>query len=96
MTIDARETQRVAKLAAIAVDAEQAEHLAGDLTHILELIEQVQGLDTSQVQPLSHPLEIAQAMRPDVVSETDQHQQFQSLASKVEADLYLVPKVIGS
>ena len=96
MTIDARETQRVAKLAAIAVDAEQAEHLAGDLTHILELIEQVQGLDTSQVQPLSHPLEIAQVMRPDVVTETDQHQQLQTLASKVEADLYLVPKVIES
>ena len=94
MTIDVIETQRVAKLAAIAVDAEQAERLAGDLTHILELIEQVQGLDTSQVQPLSHPLEIEQVMRPDVVTEADQHQELQTLASRVEADLYLVPKVI--
>ena len=94
MTIDVIETQRVAKLAAIAVDAEQAERLAGDLTNILELIEQVQGLDTSQVQPLSHPLEIEQVMRPDVVTEADQHQELQTLASRVEADLYLVPKVI--
>ena len=94
MAIDQIQTQKIAKLAAIALDAKQAEHLAGELSSILALIEQVQGLDTSKVQPLSHPLEISQVMRPDVITETDQHQSLQTLASKVEADLYLVPQVM--
>jgi aspartyl-tRNA(Asn)/glutamyl-tRNA(Gln) amidotransferase subunit C len=46
------------------------------------------------VEPLAHPLDMAQRLREDAVTESDQHEYFQSIAPQVESDLYLVPKVI--
>lgn len=43
---------------------------------------------------MAHPLDQTQRLRPDAVSEADQRALFQSIAPKVEAGLYLVPKVI--
>jgi aspartyl-tRNA(Asn)/glutamyl-tRNA(Gln) amidotransferase subunit C len=44
--------------------------------------------------PMAHPLDQVQRLRPDVVTERDQREQFQAIAPQVEAGLYLVPKVI--
>jgi aspartyl-tRNA(Asn)/glutamyl-tRNA(Gln) amidotransferase subunit C len=43
---------------------------------------------------MAHPLDQAQRLRPDAVTEPDQRALFQQLAPAVEAGLYLVPKVI--
>ena len=43
---------------------------------------------------MSHPQEVTQRLREDVVTETDQRELFQSIAPQVEDGLYLVPKVI--
>ena len=51
-------------------------------------------VDTSGVAPLAHPLEMAQRLRPDAVSEENQRELFQAIAPSTEAGLYLVPKVI--
>ena len=94
MSIDHTQTRKTANLAGIAIDQQQIENLTTELTDILNLVEQVQSLNTDHTEPLYHPLEIKQVMRSDQVIETDQHQRLQSLASQVEADLYLVPEVI--
>ena len=52
-------------------------------------------LDTASVAPMAHPLPgLAQRLRPDVVTETDHHEEYQANAPQVAAGLYLVPKVI--
>jgi aspartyl-tRNA(Asn)/glutamyl-tRNA(Gln) amidotransferase subunit C len=43
---------------------------------------------------MSHAQDMIQRLREDVVTESDQHILFQSIAPQVEAGLYLVPKVI--
>jgi aspartyl-tRNA(Asn)/glutamyl-tRNA(Gln) amidotransferase subunit C len=44
---------------------------------------------------MAHPLEgEVQRLRPDVVTERDQHQKFQANAPQVAAGLYVVPRVI--
>ena len=44
---------------------------------------------------MAHPLPgLSQRLRPDVVTETDQHERYQRNAPQVAAGLYLVPKVI--
>jgi aspartyl-tRNA(Asn)/glutamyl-tRNA(Gln) amidotransferase subunit C len=48
----------------------------------------------SQVVPMAHPLDRTQRLRPDEVTESDQHALFQENAAAVEGGLYLVPKVI--
>lgn len=43
---------------------------------------------------MAHPLEAVQRLRPDVVTEVDQRDLFQSIAPATENGLYLVPRVI--
>ena len=94
MAIDVAQTYNIAALAALDIEAQQADELTQELNHIIGLINQVQQVDTDQVAPIAHPLEIEQVLRDDQVTETDQRTSLQQLAAKTEADLYLVPRVI--
>ena len=88
------DVKRIAHLARIDVDEKEAEGLLTQLSGIFNLIEEMQAVNTTGVEPMSHAQDLVQRMRDDVVTETDQRELFQSIAPKVEAGLYLVPKVI--
>lgn len=94
MSLTAADVKKIAHLARLGIDAQDIDAYVKDLSGILNLVEQMNAVDTATTQPLSHPLDQAQRLRPDAVTETDQHQLFQSQAPLVEAGLYLVPKVI--
>ena len=86
--------EKIAHLARLALNAQDIPVYAQNLTNILHLVEQMNAVDTSRAEPLAHPLPMSQRLRPDVVTETDQHSLFQGIAPQVESGLYLVPKVI--
>ncbi|MBP1149498.1 MULTISPECIES: Asp-tRNA(Asn)/Glu-tRNA(Gln) amidotransferase subunit GatC [Methylocaldum] len=94
MSLNIDQVYKIAWLARLAIDAEKAAAYARDLTGILDFVEEMSTVDTSEVTPMAHPLDQAQRLRPDTVSETDQRELFQAHAPLVEAGLYLVPKVI--
>lgn len=94
MAITEAEVQKVAHLARLAVPPEQLPLYAQQLSGILDLVGQLQAVDTQGVEPMAHPLDMTQRLREDVVTETDQHAKYQAIAPEVEAGLYLVPKVI--
>ena len=94
MSLSPEEVNRIAWLARLSIDVEKTEAYARDLSGILDFIEQMSAVDTDAVSPMAHPLDQVQRLRPDVVSEENQRDLFQSIAPKVEAGLYLVPKVI--
>ena len=94
MSLSPEEVNKIAWLARLSIDADKTGAYARDLSGILDFIEQMAAVDTSHVSPMAHPLDQVQRLRPDVVSEPDQRDLFQSIAPNVEAGLYLVPKVI--
>jgi aspartyl-tRNA(Asn)/glutamyl-tRNA(Gln) amidotransferase subunit C len=94
MSLSAEEVNKIAWLGRLAIDADKVEAYAKDLSGILDFVEQMSAVDTRDVAPLAHPLDQAQRLRVDAVTETDQRDWFQAHAPKVEAGLYLVPKVI--
>jgi aspartyl-tRNA(Asn)/glutamyl-tRNA(Gln) amidotransferase subunit C len=94
MSLTAEDVNKIAWLARLAIDPEKTESYARDLSGILDLVAQMNAIDTSDVPPMAHPLDQAQRLRPDQVSEADQRANFQAHAPLVEAGLYLVPKVI--
>jgi aspartyl-tRNA(Asn)/glutamyl-tRNA(Gln) amidotransferase subunit C len=51
-------------------------------------------VDTKGVEPMAHPLHMAQRLRPDAVTEPNRREDFQAGAPATEDGLYLVPKVI--
>lgn len=94
MSLERSDVEKIAHLARLAIDEEQIPAYARELSKILELVEQMNAVDTSGVVPMAHPLEVAQRLRPDDITEPDQRERFQSIAPAVEDGLYLVPKVI--
>ena len=90
--------QRIALLARIAVHPEEARGVTDRLNQVLGLIDRLQAVDTSGIEPMSHALDsqikVQQRLRPDAVTEGDRRADFQGLAPAVEQGLYLVPKVI--
>ena len=94
MSLSAEDVNKIAYLARLGINAEDIDAYAKDLSGILALVEQMNAVNTDNVLPMAHPLDQVQRLRPDIVTEEDQHELFQAQAPQVEADLYLVPKVI--
>lgn len=94
MALDRNDVENIAHLARLAVSDGDIPEYATNLSRIIELVEQMNAVDTTDVVPMAHPLDMSQRLREDEVSETDQRAEFQKNAPATEAGLYLVPKVI--
>lgn len=88
------DVEKIAHLARLAVAPDQSERYAGDLNRILDLVAQMDAVDTQGVDPMAHPLHMVQRLRPDLPTEPNRRDRFQAIAPLTEAGLYLVPKVI--
>ncbi|BAL22478.1 Asp-tRNA(Asn)/Glu-tRNA(Gln) amidotransferase subunit GatC [Azoarcus sp. KH32C] len=94
MSLSPEQVRRIAGLARIELADDDVEATRAKLNGIFGLIEQMQAVDTSGVEPMSHPQDLAQRLRDDVATETDRREAFQAVAPQTEGGLYLVPKVI--
>lgn len=94
MSLDKADVEKIAHLARLAIDDNDIPEYARDLSNIFDLVEQMNTADTTDISPMAHPLDAVQRLRPDVVKESNQREQFQSIAPKTEAGVYLVPQVI--
>jgi aspartyl-tRNA(Asn)/glutamyl-tRNA(Gln) amidotransferase subunit C len=94
MSLNSEEVNRIAWLARLAIDPDKVEAYARDLSEILEFVERLGSVDTTDITPMAHPLDQPQRLREDRVTETNQRELFQAHAPLVEAGFYLVPKVI--
>jgi len=94
VTISRKDIEKVAVLARIRVDDQQVSALEKDLGNILDLVDQLSAADTDSVEPMAHPLNAVQRLRPDEVTESNQREAFQAIAPATENGLYLVPRVI--
>ena len=94
MSLSLLDVKRIAQLARIEVTDAQAEQVLAQLQGVFALIEELQSVDTQGIEPMSHAQDVTLRLREDQVSETDNRERFQAIAPRVEAGLYLVPKVI--
>lgn len=94
MALDKGEVTNIATLARIAINEEKIPEYATSLSSILNLVEQLQAVDTENVEPMAHPLDATQRLREDNVTESNQRDEYQRIAPATEDGLYLVPKVI--
>jgi aspartyl-tRNA(Asn)/glutamyl-tRNA(Gln) amidotransferase subunit C len=103
MSLNTTDVKRIAHLARIEISDVEAEATLQKLSGILGLIEQMQAVDTTGITPMSHSQDVTQRLRGDVVTKSNQRDEFQknappigngSTESAVENGLYLVPKVI--
>ncbi len=94
MALTSDDVLHIANLARLEITEAEVDVYSKKLTNILDMVDQLTAADTEGVTPMAHPLDMAQRLRADEVSETDQRKLYQQNASQTEAGLYLVPKVI--
>jgi aspartyl-tRNA(Asn)/glutamyl-tRNA(Gln) amidotransferase subunit C len=95
MSLTRAQVEGIAHLARLEITEAQMPVYVDSLSRIIDFVEQLSAADTGGVEPMAHPLaDQVQRLRPDAVTEGDQHEKYQRNAPGVAAGLYLVPKVI--
>jgi aspartyl-tRNA(Asn)/glutamyl-tRNA(Gln) amidotransferase subunit C len=94
MSLKITDVEKIARLARLAMTQEEMQVAQAQLSNIFGLIAEMQAVDTTGIAPMSHSQELSQRLRNDVVTETNQRENFQAIAPQVEHGLYLVPQVI--
>ena len=94
MTLSLDDVRRIAHLARIDVDANEVAAVHAKLESIFAMIDELNAIDTTGVEPMSHARDVVLPLREDRVTETDRHAEYQKVAPAVEDGLYLVPRVV--
>lgn len=88
------ELKKLAALSYLELDGNSTQQLAHDVGAIMDFVEQLRQVDTTDVPPLLSPLNLQQRLRADEVSEKNHVAALANIAPSFANDLYLVPKVI--
>jgi aspartyl-tRNA(Asn)/glutamyl-tRNA(Gln) amidotransferase subunit C len=95
MSLNRSDIENSARLARLELTEQEIPVYVEGLSRIMGLVGELDRADTSQVEPMAHPLPgQRQRLRADAVTEIDRHELYQRNAPQVEAGLYLVPRVI--
>ncbi len=94
MSLSDDQVRRIARLARIAVRDEESAAVIDRINRVLALVEQIRVVDTTAIEPMAHPLDAAQRLRVDEVTESDRREANQAVAPAVQDGLYLVPRVL--
>ncbi len=81
-------------LARLQLEEDQFDDVVVKLSSIVDFVDQLRQAPTDEVVPMAHPLNQAQRLRPDVVTEGDEREAIQANAPAICDGFYLVPKVI--
>jgi len=94
MALSLDDIHRIAHLARIEIDATAAREVQQKLDAIFAMINQLQAVDTTGIEPMAHAQDVMLPLREDLVTEADRHTLYQSVAPAVADGLYLVPTVL--
>lgn len=94
MSLETTDIENIAHLARLKVSSEDVQEVTRRIGDILALIDKMQAVDTSSLEPLAHPMDATQRLRADAVSESNERDRLQEIAPASEDGLYLVPRVI--
>ena len=94
MSLLPEDVRRLGELARIRFEPAEQPQLLEQLNRVFEIIEALRAVDTTAVEPMTHPHATSLRQRDDAVTETDQRAQNQQDAPAVADGLYLVPRVV--
>lgn len=94
MALDNETIHSIARLARLKIEDSEIDQYRSSLGNILDLVAQMEAVDTTGIEPMTHPFDATMRLRKDQVTETNQRDKYQGIAPSTERGLYLVPKVI--
>jgi len=94
VSLDKDQVQHIAMLARLRLADDEFAETQDKLSRIVDFVDQLSAAPTDAVVPMAHPLNQAQRLRPDQVTEANERERMQKNAPAVADGLYLVPKVL--
>ncbi|MEM7078646.1 MAG: Asp-tRNA(Asn)/Glu-tRNA(Gln) amidotransferase subunit GatC [Pseudomonadota bacterium] len=91
---DSIDITHLARLARLDVQDAALQDVQGELRNIIRMVDLMAAIDTTGVEPMSHPLAQAARLRSDEVTESVEREQFQAVAPETAEGYYLVPRVV--
>lgn len=94
MSVTKEDVQYIAHLARLQVSDDEAEHLKEDMNQILDYMDDLAEVDTSDVEPLEHVTDLEYRFREDEAGEPVDHEDALKNAPDADTDYFRVPRVI--
>jgi len=94
MSVDKNEILKIASLAKLKFSDEEIEKFTSQFNEILNYMDKLNEIDTENVQPLSHPLDINNVMREDELFNSIETKDALLNAPDKDEQYFKVPKVI--
>ncbi len=94
VSLDKDQVQHIAMLARLSLEDDGFDDVVDKLSRFVDFVDQLSAAPTDDVQPMAHPLDAAQRLRADIVTEQDERDRYQQNATEVAEGYYLVPRVI--
>ena len=92
--MDKETVATISYLSRLAFDKENEEKITKDLENIIDFVDQLEGVDTSDIEPLKSPLEKTAKTREDEITAKNRKEQFFKNAPDANEDYFLVPRVV--
>ena len=94
MKINENDIQKVAKLARLELSGEESEEFSRQLNDIIEYVEKINELDTSDVKPADHIIELSNVFREDTVQKSIDTSEIEKMAPSFRNGHIVVPRII--
>lgn len=95
MSLSRQDVAKVGRLARLALTETELERMTGELSKIVGLVSLLGELDTSEVEPLAHPLDTRNVFRDDQPAPSLTTEQALASAPRHDGSCFLVPAVLG-
>ena len=94
MSVKRSEIAYISSLSKLKMEDAEMDNYTRQISEILEMIQQLEKVDTHDIEPMAHPLNMKQRLRVDVITEENHRELYQKNAVEFEEGFYKVPKVI--
>ena len=94
MSIDKSDIKHLCNLSKLNLDEDEQSLFLSQMQSILGMIEELQEVDTGDIEPMAHPLQMSQRLRVDEITEFNERDKYQKNTEFAEDGFYKVPKVI--
>jgi aspartyl-tRNA(Asn)/glutamyl-tRNA(Gln) amidotransferase subunit C len=89
------DVEKVALLARLKLSDEELALMTAQLGQIVGYVKQLGELDTDEVEPMAHAVEVTDVFRPDELHNSLPRDAALANAPKADGECYLVPAVLG-
>ena len=92
--MDKKTVTTISYLSRLKIGEEKEKKIVKDLDNIIEFVDQLNDVDTAEIEPLTNPLEKTAKTRNDEVTAKNLKKELLEVAPSANEDYFLVPRVV--